>query len=165
MSERRQLWKAIIPECLCSHFLRERNSSAFMACCSNTESWWNAHFWEDDRLGPCKHISLMSPSPIFAARLCARVGEQRQRVPTCFVNCNFLFCNSTIKTTMVRQMLSQICSRGSVVRAVRFVSERLLVLIQTARFCPSGTSAPTLFKSSETKPSLSCRHCGLPPRG
>ena len=68
--------KAIIPECLCSHFLRERNSSAFMAGCSNTESWWNAHFWEDDRLGPCKHISLMSPSPIFAARLCTRVGEQ-----------------------------------------------------------------------------------------
>ena len=107
----------------------------------------------------------MSPSPIFAARLCARVGEQRQRVPTCFVNCNFLFCNSTIKTAMFQEMLSQICSRGSVVRAVRFLSERLLVLIQTARFCPSGTSAPTLFKSSETKPSLSCRHCGLPPRG
>ena len=53
---------------------------------------------------------------------------------------------------MFQEMLSQICSRGSVVRAVRFVSERLLVLIQTARFCPSGTSAPTLFKSSEAKP-------------
>ena len=66
---------------------------------------------------------------------------------------------------MVRQMLSQMCSHGSLVRAVRFVIERLRVLIQTARFCPSGTSAPTLFKSSETKPSLSCCHCGLPPRG
>ncbi len=62
-------------------------------------------------------------------------------------------------------MLSQICSRGSAVRAVCFVSDRLLVLIQTACFCPSGTSAPTLFKSSEIKPSLSSRHCGLPPRG
>ena len=68
---------------------------------------------------------------------------------------------------MVRQMLSQMCSHGSAVRAVRFVSERLLVLIQTARFCPShgGTSAPTLFKSSETKPSLPSCHCGLPRRG
>ena len=55
--------QAIIQECLCCHFLRERNSSAFMAGCSNTESWWNAHFWGDDRLGPCKHISLISPSP------------------------------------------------------------------------------------------------------
>ena len=35
---------------------------------------------------------------------------------------------------MVQEMLSQICSRGSVVRASRFLSERLLVLIQTARF-------------------------------
>ena len=66
---------------------------------------------------------------------------------------------------MVQEMLSQICSHGSVVRAVHFLSERLLVLIQTARFCPSGKSALTLFKSSETKPSLSSRHCGLPPRG
>jgi hypothetical protein len=37
--------------------------------------------------------------------------------------------------------------------------------IQTARFCPSGTSAPTFFKSSEAKPSLSSRHGGLHPRG
>ena len=66
---------------------------------------------------------------------------------------------------MVQQRLSQICSHGSAVRVVRFLSERLLVLIQTARFCPSGTSAPTPYKSSETKPSLSCCHCGLPPRG
>ncbi len=53
---------------------------------------------------------------------------------------------------------------GSMVRAVRFKSERLPVLIQTARFCPGGTSAPTLFKSSEAKPSLSIRPVGLPPR-
>ena len=66
---------------------------------------------------------------------------------------------------MVHEMLSQICSHGSAVRVVRFLSERLLVLIQTARFCPSGTSAPTLFKSLEAKPSLSTHHGGLPPRG
>ena len=65
---------------------------------------------------------------------------------------------------MFHIMLSEICSRGSMVRAVRFKSERLPVLIQTARFCPSGTSAPTLFKSSEAKPSLSIRPVGLPPR-
>ena len=78
---------------------------------------------------------------------------------------NFLFCNSTIKTAMFRDMLSQICRHGSVVRAVRFLSERLPVLIQTARFCPSCTSVPTLFKSWETKPSPSSSHGGLPPRG
>ena len=102
----------------------------------------------------------MSPSSIFAARLCARVGEQRQRVPTCFVNCDFLFCNSTIKTAMVQQMLSQIGSHGSVVKALRFISERLPVLTQAACFCPSGVSAPTLFKSSETKPALTSRRGG-----
>ena len=66
---------------------------------------------------------------------------------------------------MLQEMLSQICSRGSVVRALRFVSERLRVLIQTARFCPSGVSALNLFISSEAKACLSSRHVGLPPRG
>ena len=65
---------------------------------------------------------------------------------------------------MFHIMLSEICSRGSMVRALRFTSERLPVLIQTARFCPSGTSAPTLFKSSEAKPSLSICLVGLAPR-
>ena len=65
---------------------------------------------------------------------------------------------------MFHLMLSEICSRGSMVRAVRFKSERLPVQIQTARFCPCGTSAPTLFKSSEAKPSLSVCPVGLPPR-
>ncbi len=65
---------------------------------------------------------------------------------------------------MFHKMLSEICSRGSMVRAVRFTSESLPVLIQTARFCPSGTSAPTLFKSSEARPSLSIRPVGLPLR-
>ena len=65
---------------------------------------------------------------------------------------------------MFHIMLSEICSRGSMVRALRSESERLPVLIQTARFCPSGTSAPTLFKSSEAKSSLSNRPGGLPPR-
>jgi hypothetical protein len=50
------------------------------------------------------------------------------------------------------------------VRAVRFKSERLPVLIQTVSFCPSGTSAPILCKSSEAKPSLSICPVGLPPR-
>ena len=61
-------------------------------------------------------------------------------------------------------MICQICSRGSVVRALRFVSERLPVLIQAVCFCPSGLCAPTLYKSSETKPALTSRHGGLPPR-
>ena len=106
----------------------------------------------------------MSPSPIFAVRLCTRVGEQRQRIPTCFLVCNFLFCNSTIKTAMFQQMLSQICSCGSVVRAVRFLSERLLVLIQTARFCPSGTSAPTWAAGRQPPPARTGQGGGPPGR-
>ena len=66
---------------------------------------------------------------------------------------------------MFRIMISQIGSHGSVVRALRLISERLPVLIQPVRFCPSGISAPTLFKSSETKPALTGRRGGLPPRG
>ncbi len=46
-------------------------------------------FWVNDRLRPCKHISLMSPSSIFNVELSARVGEQQHPVPTCFVDCNF----------------------------------------------------------------------------
>ncbi len=64
-------------------------------------------------------------------------------------------------------MICRICSRGSVVRALRLTSERLPVLIQVVcfKFCPSGLCAPTLFKSSETKPALgTCRRGGLPSR-
>ena len=61
-------------------------------------------------------------------------------------------------------MLCRICSRGSVVLALRLISERLPVLIQAVCFCPSGLCAPTLFKSSETKPALTRRRGGLPPR-
>ncbi len=43
----------------------------------------------DDRLRPCKHISLMSASHIFNVELSARVVEQQHPVPTCFVDCNF----------------------------------------------------------------------------
>jgi len=49
-----------------------------MAGCSNVESWRNAESSVDDRLRPCNHVSLMSPSHIFIAGLCTRVGEQRQ---------------------------------------------------------------------------------------
>ena len=52
-------------------------------------------------------------------------------------------------------MRPMICSVGSVVRAVRYITKRLPVLIQAVRFCPSGESARTLFKSSESNPTLS----------
>jgi hypothetical protein len=45
-----------------------------------------------------------------------------------------------------QEMLSQICSHGSIVRAVR-LSERLPLLIQKACFCLSGTRVPSLFES------------------
>ncbi len=65
---------------------------------------------------------------------------------------------------MFHILISEICSHGSMVGVVRFKNEILRVLVQTARFCPSGMSAPTLFKSSESKPSLSNSPGGLPPR-
>ena len=74
------------------------------------------------------------------------------------------FCNSTTLTAMFHIMICRICRCGSVVRALRLISERLPVLIQAVCFCPSGLCAPTLFKSSETKPALTRRRGGLPPR-
>ncbi len=65
---------------------------------------------------------------------------------------------------MFHIMLCRICSCGSVVRALCLISERLPVLIQAVCFCPSGLCAPTLFKSSETKPALTSRRGGLPQR-
>ena len=89
-----------------------------------------------------------------------------------FLQCNFTFCVSTIKNAMFQLFVCQICSLGSVVRAVRYKIERLPVLIQAVRFCPSGESARTLFKSSESNPTLSNKqnspqkHClTVPPRG
>ena len=67
--------QSIIPECLCFRFLGEQTPTAFMACCSSAQSWWDTNSWVDDRLRPCKHISLMSPSHIFIVGLSARVGE------------------------------------------------------------------------------------------
>ncbi len=61
-------------------------------------------------------------------------------------------------------MKCRIRSRGSVVRALCLISGRLPVLIQVVCFCPSGLCAPTLLKSSETKPALTSRCGGLHPR-
>ena len=62
---------------------------------------------------------------------------------------------------MFRIMLCRICNHGSVVRALRLISERLPVLTQAVCFCPSGLCARILFKSSETKPALTSRRGGL----
>jgi hypothetical protein len=79
----------------------------------------------------------------------------------------FLVVNTFLQLDFIIAMIHiftcQICILGSVVRALRFVSERLPVLIQTvcfcsACFCSSGKGAPKLFKSSEPKPSLSQSH-------
>ncbi len=89
-----------------------------------------------------------------------------------FLNWNFTFCVSTIKTTLFQLFVCQICSVGTVVRAVCYITKRLPVLIQAVCFCPSGESARTLFKSSESKLTLSNKqnrpHRGShtePPRG
>ena len=65
---------------------------------------------------------------------------------------------------MIQIFPSRISSCGSVVRALHLISVRLPVQIQPVCFCPSGVSAPALFKSSEAKPAPSSRHGGLPPR-
>ena len=62
-----------------------------MTCCSNAKSWWNAEFRVDDRLWPCKHISLELPSPIFIVGLSTRVGEQPNCYSTCFSGCELFF--------------------------------------------------------------------------
>ena len=69
--------------------------TAFMTSCSSGKSWLNAETWLDDRLGPCKHISLVTQSHIFISGISARVGEQHHHVATCFLGSNSLFCNST----------------------------------------------------------------------
>ena len=85
-------WRqAIVTKCSCFHFLGEEISSVFMAGCSYAESWWYADSSVDDRLRPCKHISLESPSHISSAGVSTRVGEQRQHILTCFLCCNFFF--------------------------------------------------------------------------
>ena len=65
---------------------------AFMAGCSSAEPWWDADSWVDDRLRPCKLISLMTPSHIFYAELSVRDGVQRRRH-------NSLFCWQTTLTS------------------------------------------------------------------
>ncbi len=158
--------KSIIPDCSCFHFCGVQTPTAFMACCSNAKSWKNAEFWVDDRLRPCKHISLEFPSHIFIVGLSARVGEQPNCNSTWFSGCElFLQLDFIIATWMIHILTCQICILGSVVRALCFISERLPVLIQPECFCSNGKGAPKLFKSSEPKPSLSQSHHWLPPRG
>ncbi len=55
----------------------------------DAKSWWNAEFRVDDRLRPCKHISLEFPSHIFIVGLSTRVGEQPNCDSTCFLAVDF----------------------------------------------------------------------------
>ena len=49
---------------------------AYLTCCSNAKLWLSADSWVDDRLRPCKHILLKSPSHIFTVGLSARVRAE-----------------------------------------------------------------------------------------
>ncbi len=51
-----------------------------MTGCRNAKSWLSAESSVDDRLRPCKHISLMSPSRIFTVGLSARVRAEREHL-------------------------------------------------------------------------------------
>ena len=98
--------------------------------------------------------SILVQSHNFITLLSARSVSCKCAHTTCFCNAIFFFCISTIKTALFQSFVCQICSVGSVVRAVRYITGRSPVLIQAVRFCPSGESARTLFKSSESKPTL-----------
>ncbi len=161
--------KSITLERSCFHFCREQTPTALMACCNNSESWWNAEFRVDNKLRSCKHISLEFPSHIFIVGLSTRVGEQPNCDSTCFSGCEF-FLQSDFIIAMIHISACQIFILGSVVRALRVTSDRLPVLIQTVCFFALVAKArqlwrPILFKSSEPKPSLSQRHHWLPLRG
>jgi hypothetical protein len=112
------------------------------------------------------------PKPYFHHLTQHQKCELQMRSHNKFLKCNFTFCVSTIKTALLHLFVCQICSVGSVVRAVRYITERLPALIQAVRFCPSGESARTLLKSSDSKPTLTnkqnCPHADcltVPPRG
>jgi hypothetical protein len=111
----------------------------------------------DDRLRPCKHISLELPSPIFVVELSTRVESNQTVIQHIFLVVNS-FLELDFIIAMIHILTCQICIFCSVVRALRFVSERLPVLVQSVCFCSSGKGSPKLFKSSETKPSLSQSH-------
>ncbi len=70
----------------------------------------------------------------------------------------FLVVNSFLQLdfiiTMIHALICQICSLGSVVRTLRCTIGRLPVLIQKACFSPGGERAWSLFKSSESKLTL-----------
>ena len=91
------------------------------AAATPNQVWWNAEFWVDDRLRPCKHISLQLPSPIFIVGLSTRVGGQPNWDSTCFSGCEF-FLQSDFIIAMIHILTCQICILGSVVRALHFTS-------------------------------------------
>jgi len=104
---------------------------------------WHLHSW-----GTVQTSSILVWIHTFITLLSARFVSCKWAHTTCFCNAIF-FCVSTIKTALFQLCVCQICSVGSVVRVVRYITERLPVLIQAVCFCPSGESARTLFKSSE----------------
>ncbi len=98
------------------------------------------------RLGQYKQVPSLSgsiPSSPYSAPELWVANALTQHVSAM----QFFFCVSTIKTELFQLFVCQICSVGSVVRAVRYITERLPVLIQAVRFCPCGESARTLFRA------------------
>ncbi len=93
----------------------------------------------DDRLRPCKHISLEFPSPSLWGSAPELASNQT------VIQHVFLVVNSFLQLDFMIAMIHistiQICILGSVVRALLFTSERLPVLIQTVCFCSSGKGA------------------------
>ena len=139
----------------CLHgFRANRCPQHYLSWCCCTRAYAQMISWLNGRLGQYKQLPSLSraiPSSPCSAPEVWVANALTQHVSAM----QFFFCVSTIKTALFHHFVCQICSVGSVVRAVRYITERLPVLIQAVRFCPSGESARTLFKSSESKPTLS----------
>ena len=89
-----------------------------------------------------------------AATLCSNMFCGLQ-----FFFLQFNYINRNVSYNVISDLQSWLSGQS-----VALNSERLPVLIQAVCFCPIGLCAPTLFKSSETKPALTRRRGGLPPR-
>jgi hypothetical protein len=154
----------------CLHgFKGSKHPQHQLSWCFCTKAYASVISWQNGRLGQYKQLPSLSraisSSPYSAPEVWV-ANALTQHVP----EMQFFFCVSTIKTTLFQLFVCQICSLGSVVRAVRYITERLPVLIQAVCFCPRGESARTLFKSSESNPTLSNKqnsphaHCLTVPR-
>jgi hypothetical protein len=119
-----------------------------MTGCSVIKSWLNAETWMDDRLRPCKHISLVSQSHIFIAGISTRVGKQHQHIPTCCLGSKFLFFAMQLHKS---QCLTNQYHQFSSVVECALECNALSPNSERSTFYWNGLCVHNCFKYSETK--------------